>query len=178
MGTRAVSAPLWCPLSKQGVLSLSMLQGVFEGRSEGPQGFVAAAGFRSWRLESRGSEMLGGEGPLLSKGQGGYQAICEWSRGLQGLLAHVLQVEGGNRQQPAVQPLGAAPRRHRPRRPPWQCTPCLSAPDARALMRTSLLHLRFCAYASTDASAGGVLKLRCPHRTPLAVYSTVKPCKR
>ena len=80
MGTRAVSAPLWCPLSKQGVLSLSMLQGMFEGRSEGPQGFVAAAGFRSWRLESRGSEMLGGEGPLLSKGQGGYQAICEWSR--------------------------------------------------------------------------------------------------
>lgn len=42
MGTRAVSAPLWCPLSKQGVLSLSMLQGMFEGRSEGPQGFVAA----------------------------------------------------------------------------------------------------------------------------------------
>ena len=67
----------------------------------------------------------------------------------------------------------AAPRHHRPRRPPRQCTTCLSASGARALARTSLLHLRFRAYASTDASAGGVLKLRCPHRTPLAVYSTV-----
>ena len=57
---------------------------------------------------------------------------------------------------------GTAP--HRPRRPPRQCTTCLSASGARALARTSLLHLRFRAYASTDASAGGVLKLRCPHR--------------